>query len=631
MRKEATTTTIATDATGTSIETISAAAPGRTISSVSSETAAAVSDEAEDDDDCIGGVYVEDMCSQSISSVSTITPENPLFGSHNVFSSSKSYKSPLRVDKGNNSPIIDKTNNGNANRGTADVPSITHKREHAHRGDNDDGVEETKVSASPKDGTHSRLLMSSVTTTDLQQGQHKLVLEALPDSFHRSPEPVPLHPEKHTGAHHYQIQSSYSQVPLNDSSDVLLHQQHHLHHHQDFPPPAPSNLPHRSSSAGLADHHYHLLRKIREDQVSDDGDDDDNGETSMAALSTKETTAAAAAAAVSSPVRTTYSSFFISSTEPSGATSKDGSPPTSPLRRSPPLSQAHHHATNNSSTYFEPYYMSTKLIYSISLRIFQHEECAVATWIGFWALLNVTCANYVLSPMRDAVALQVGVQHIPKLTLASSVLAFLSSVPIGWLFEAPDPNRRKVWKKMGLTRGETQGTSLALFYRFFALSVLSYAIGFQLVDWIHNGTLLSLISFVVPSAWLESLTNSTATTTAASAGATTTMGTETIWSFSAMKGLVFSTLSGWIPYILSQLGQFMYIAFFLVVHLMRLHSISLVWGVTTEAMEYEDVARKGQEQRHSNTAIVPKKKVKTRLQRLALVGFGGTLGGIWGR
>ena len=252
--------------------------------------------------------------------------------------------------------------------------------------------------------------------------------------------------------------------------------------------------------------------------------------------------------------------------------------------------------------YFQPHYRSTKLFYLISKKVFRHEEFAVATWIGFWALLNVTCANYVLSPMRDAVALQVGVRNIPKLTLASSVLALLSSVPIGWLFEAPDPNRRKVWKKMGLTRGETQGTSLALFYRFFALVLLSYSVGFILVDFIQTGKL----SF--GGRWFPS-----------SQAPTSAVG-KLFWE--------------WIPYVLSKLGHVLYIAFFLVVHLAKLHSISLVWGVTSEAMEYEDVARKQNEQQeannNSNSSQTKPQQSKTRLQRLALVGFGGTLGGIWG-
>lgn len=182
-----------------------------------------------------------------------------------------------------------------------------------------------------------------------------------------------------------------------------------------------------------------------------------------------------------------------------------------------------------------------------------------STWLGFWAMLHITCANYVLMPMRDAVALAVGVQHMPTLTLASTVLAFVSSVPIGWLFEAPDPARRKILKKLGLTRGETQGTSLALFYRTFALSVLSYAVGFKSIRLFQN--------------------------------------------------------SSWV--LLAHVGQFLYIAFFLVVHLMKLHSLSLMWGVTMETMEYEEVARK----EHGS---------KSRMKRLAFIGFGGTLGGILG-
>ena len=136
---------------------------------------------------------------------------------------------------------------------------------------------------------------------------------------------------------------------------------------------------------------------------------------------------------------------------------------------------------------FIPYYASTALYETLSktfLKRHCYETChfCSATWIGFWALLHVTCATYVLTPIRDAVALQIGVEHIPKLTLASTVLAFCSSVPIGWLFEAPDPSRRRLFKRMGLTRGETQGTSLALFYRFFAVCLISYAIGFYLIE-----------------------------------------------------------------------------------------------------------------------------------------------------
>jgi hypothetical protein len=92
---------------------------------------------------------------------------------------------------------------------------------------------------------------------------------------------------------------------------------------------------------------------------------------------------------------------------------------------------------------------------------------------------------------------------------------------------------------------------------------------------------------------------------------------------------------------------------------MKLHSLSLIWGVTTEAMEYEENA----EQRRKNTernmtkissggglvrmgggnnnspnrarsssfsSSKKQSKSSIRLKRLAFVGFGGTLGGIIG-
>lgn len=230
-------------------------------------------------------------------------------------------------------------------------------------------------------------------------------------------------------------------------------------------------------------------------------------------------------------------------------------------------------STFNSGNSFEPIWYSSRMLEKVS-RHMRHSD-SVATWIGFWAFFLVTCANFVLTPMRDAIALAVGVAHIPKLTLASTLLAVISSVPIGWLFEAPDPMRRKLWKRMGLTRGETQGTSLALFYRFFAMSLLSYAIGFKFM--------------------------------AVSPG---------------VKGEVWS--------LLQTMANVIYVAFFLVVHLMKLHSLSLLWGVTTEAMEYEEVARK----RMNHTIVGGSSSgtgSKTRLQHMAYVGFGGTLGGILGR
>lgn len=251
---------------------------------------------------------------------------------------------------------------------------------------------------------------------------------------------------------------------------------------------------------------------------------------------------------------------------------------------------------DSDSTYslqFTPHYTVTKHLQTISQTILrrQYDPTAAASWIGFWAMFLVTCSNYVLMPMRDAIALAVGVEHIPKLTLASTVLALFSSVPIGWLFEAPDPQRRKFLKKIGLTRGETQGTSLALFYRFFAMSLCSYAVGFRVID------------FMVKLSQSETEENSS------------------------------SWLADTIKLLLQHLGQVVYIAFFLVVHLMKLHSLSLVWGVTTEAMEYEDNAKKrfmAQQSDGQNPGDAKATTSKTRLQRMAFVGFGGTVGGILG-
>lgn len=302
---------------------------------------------------------------------------------------------------------------------------------------------------------------------------------------------------------------------------------------------------------------------------------------------------------------------------------------------------------------------------------------------GFSALLLVTCANYMLGPMRDAAALAVGVSHIPALTLASTVLALGSSVPVGWLFEAPDPRRRKTWKRMGLTRGETQGTSLALFYRVFAFLLLSYALGFKMVD------MFGAKSGAMTSRGDEDITESTI---------------AVVWTFFLRLGqrvgmpmdhfvVSLENLASRIPHIeqytssihllstwqnfqdvsipshfvygfksvISQFGSIIYIMFFLVVHLMKLHSLSLIWGVTTEAMDYEENAELRQmlekekkssgdltrntgsgglvklggeqldESSDRNNGGRKQSKSQLRLKRLAFVGFGGTLGGIIGR
>jgi hypothetical protein len=247
--------------------------------------------------------------------------------------------------------------------------------------------------------------------------------------------------------------------------------------------------------------------------------------------------------------------------------------PNSPLRKK----------KEDEPTVFIPQYKSTYFYATLSKYFLRqhYTPFTTATWIGFWALSHVTCANHVLTPMRDAIALQIGVAHVPKLTLLSMLMAFCSSVPIGWLFEAPDPSRRRLWKKMGLTRGETQGTSLALFYRCFAFVLVSYAAVFEIMHLLgSNGENRGQMN-----AWVRPILNYLPTP------------------------------------VLQTLALAMYVAFFLIVHLMKLHSLSLMWGVTTEAMEYEEVAQK-------KTVV---EQTKTRLQRMALVSFGGTVGGILGR
>ena len=229
-----------------------------------------------------------------------------------------------------------------------------------------------------------------------------------------------------------------------------------------------------------------------------------------------------------------------------------------------------------------------------------HHGVAVA---GFSALLWVTVATSLLGPMRDAAALSIGVSALPNLTLASTFLALGSSVPVGWLFEAPDPTlkRRLVFRRMGFTRGETQGTSLALFYRVFAAVLLSYGFLFLFVNHVHKSA---------------------------------------------------------------------NVVFFLVVHLMKLHSISLMWGVVGQALDFEEQAVKlhqrkadaihtlniqrgkqqltatnasssQQEGYHTDSSLdddnynnhstqQSSRRSRARIGRLAFVGFGGTLGGIIG-
>ena len=349
---------------------------------------------------------------------------------------------------------------------------------------------------------------------------------------------------------------------------------------------------------------------------------------------------------------------------------------------------------------FTPHSLSGSILTYISKKFVpthrQHTHGGSAL-AGFFALLLVTCANYMLGPMRDAAALAVGVSHIPALTLASTVLALGSSVPVGWLFEAPDPRRRRVWKRMGLTRGETQGTSLALFYRVFAFLLLSYALGFKIVDTYGGGgrnttdnesgvaeeeeesAIVLVISFFIRLmvgmgipvikilSSCEQFASDIIQRDIFFFSTTSIVATLELHSEESIPGLFLHAASC----VVNKFGKVIYIMFFLVVHLMKLHSLSLLWGVTTEAMEYEETAEQrfrnegrgmsgttntsssgglvlmgssnnGNGENKSNTTSATQSPMRNskgskpsksslRLKRLGFVGFGGTLGGILGR
>ena len=290
--------------------------------------------------------------------------------------------------------------------------------------------------------------------------------------------------------------------------------------------------------------------------------------------------------------------------------------------------------------------------------------------------------------MRDAAALAVGVRNIPLLTLISTVLALGSSVPVGWLFEAPDPKRRRVWRKLGLTRGETQGSSLALFYRVFGFLLWSYAVGFWMVErnskegssqqqqgvsggqevteeslggWIGILTVRLLYSCGIP---VERILDHLQHMCHICGDLPQHLSQSfTQHQSTPLSSLFVRALSTGV----NRFGSIIYVMFFLVVHLMKLHSLSLIWGVTTEAMEYEENAERRkhmeekkmgmgrcssagglvlgggfgkeeeqkqqqQQQEQSDEGNGGKTSHSAvRLKRLGFVGFGGTLGGILGR
>jgi hypothetical protein len=209
-----------------------------------------------------------------------------------------------------------------------------------------------------------------------------------------------------------------------------------------------------------------------------------------------------------------------------------------------------------------------------------------SAFAGFLSLLLITMANYMLGPMRDAAALRVGVSYIPMLTMASTTIALASSVPMGWLFEAPNPTRKgKHWRhRVGLTRGETQGTSLALFLRCFAVCLVGYAITFKL---------MYLLSWKSDDD--EEGGNGSSV---GESGKDLHLLVDLYQSFQFRQDeRLLAFISRVASKIMEKFGKFFYVAFFLVVHLMKLHSISLMWGVTSEAMEYEEQAELRQKRR----------------------------------
>eukprot|EP00586_Coscinodiscus_wailesii_P000614 CAMPEP_0172481924 /NCGR_PEP_ID=MMETSP1066-20121228/8113_1 /TAXON_ID=671091 /ORGANISM="Coscinodiscus wailesii, Strain CCMP2513" /LENGTH=161 /DNA_ID=CAMNT_0013244655 /DNA_START=135 /DNA_END=617 /DNA_ORIENTATION=- len=152
-------------------------------------------------------------------------------------------------------------------------------------------------------------------------------------------------------------------------------------------------------------------------------------------------------------------------------------PPPPPQQLSPEHQHQHQHNHNHDHNQYNPPKTTLTHTFLTTLTPLLPPIYQGVTLPSFLALLFSTCSNYMLAPIRDATALTIGVHHIPNLTIASTILALASSVPVGWLFEAPDPSRRRFFRNWGLTRGDTQGSSLALFYRFFAFFLLVFGCG----------------------------------------------------------------------------------------------------------------------------------------------------------
>ncbi|GMH84650.1 hypothetical protein TL16_g09984 [Triparma laevis f. inornata] len=208
-----------------------------------------------------------------------------------------------------------------------------------------------------------------------------------------------------------------------------------------------------------------------------------------------------------SPERRSRSSSREPSVTPSRLSLPESSRPAS-ASSSTPSQSTHHERSHSSSSSSSPGPPSLPPFLSLIHRIILPLHPTPTTTTAMSSMLLSTMAIHTLSPMRDASALTVGVENIPTLTFVSTLLALFT----------PDPKRRLIFSRVGLTRGETVGTSLALFYRLFICVLIFFSLAFQL------------------------------------------LGNR----------------------------KEVHAMFYLSVHLLKLHTISLTWGVAQEAMELEE-------------------------------------------
>jgi len=190
---------------------------------------------------------------------------------------------------------------------------------------------------------------------------------------------------------------------------------------------------------------------------------------------------------------------------------------------------------------YSPIYTSVRFLFRLNRYLQRSHLDHSTTLLGFWLLLVLQAAQSLVAPTRDALLVTIGVSHLPALTVGTTLLALCATVPTAWIMEAPNPSRSPWMRKCGLTRGDTQGTSLALLDRVYAVVCFTAALAPPYCQWT------------------------------------------------------------------------IYTVFYLLGHVLKLHVVSLVWGVVTESMEYESASNDNR-----------------RLQRLGWMGLGGTVGTLLG-